>query len=160
MSEESNLTGYIHAIENQRELFGYIHQANNRLEDKTVSILQASSVVVGLVVAGSFIAFDRLTTTATLALVALAILFVANIILSILALHPARKIAPHRADWDDIFKNFIQIDLVKAYQQSLSNYVDATQTAEDRNHYLARLVQYAGICTLLQIAALIALILA
>lgn len=156
-TEESSQ--YTLAIENQRELFNHIRQANERIEDKIVSVLQASGVIVGLVFAGSLVALNNLTVLSAISLFGLAALFVAISIATILALRPAVKTSPHKADWEDVFTKFIQVNLEQAYQQSLSNYIEATERSLDHNNYLAKLLEFSGICLALQMAVLILLLL-
>jgi hypothetical protein len=102
---------YKYAIENQQKLFDYVYNGNLRLEEKGRAILESSSIIIGLVAAGSLASQETTTSQAAVySLLIIVILFVAIVLLTLYAWLPKVKTYPHKANWENIFEKYIYAD--------------------------------------------------
>jgi hypothetical protein len=152
---------YIHAIEGQQELFSRVHDSNYRLQDKAMTILQSSSVIIGLVAAGKLAGQQSVTSSLVqILLFFITVLFVIIVGLCILAWRPRPQPVPGQFDWDKIFQKHIYADDESDLKQTLSDHVAAIKDANSENAYLSRLVNRACVCLAVQALFLMIMLLA
>ncbi|MCO5182556.1 MAG: hypothetical protein M9928_00245 [Anaerolineae bacterium] len=143
------------ALDQQKALYLSVREANQRLEDKASTLLQANGFVVGLAIAAQISFGSSVTDSQKYLAVAVLVLFVIMIVLSLFVWLPiSKKALPGTLDWDDIYYDIVKADETGAYRLVIANLLNATIRERKRNKHRWMLVVFAGICFGLQIIIL------
>lgn len=148
---------YLLTINEQRLLFERIYSANRALESKAGTLIQAGSLITGLISAAK-VATGTLQGVSLYILVAVLVLFIAMLLLSINVWQPGNKVAPGSTDWDNLYNNHIHAEDEEDLKLTLANYLDAVNAALKRNDRHGTLISIAGYCLVVQIVALVILL--
>ena len=151
---------YLYVIDEQRQFYQHINEANDHLETKASAILQSGSFITGLISAAKLVTGTTASALATVTLIAVLILFFAMLVLSLLVWLPKGYTAPGKAKWTAIFEKHINADDENDLTQTLSNYLAAIDAGLAQNKRQSQLVKWAGISLGAQIIALIILLFA
>lgn len=90
---------YLYVIDEQRQFYQHINEANDHLETKASAILQSGSFITGLISAAKLVTGTTASALATVTLIAVLILFFAMLVLSLLVWLPKGYTAPGKANW-------------------------------------------------------------
>ena len=147
------------ALEQTRRLYDGVDRTGEHLDNKAIAILQAGGLIIAL--AGATVLPGVIAANPTpWTLIAVAgsfVIFIAMVACVIFAWRPGPHEQPGKADWDALFKNYINQELTDAYNQVLVNLVGTIQVNHKANERKARYVTAAAWLLALQVAGILVL---
>jgi amino acid transporter len=152
-------------LQQQLRRLDTIDRANEHLDQKALSLLQISALIVSLVGVFNIPAFletsdPRVNYTTVVAFVA----FIIMIILALFAWSPKNNPVPGPdrissdaediIEWNIMLNKYVNVDEKTSFGQGMVNYIDVTERLRAINTLKTRLVQWAASLLVVQVACL------
>lgn len=158
MSEELSSQEQL-VLEQRYKRLDFSLQTGDQLDNKASTLLQSSSIVIGLTGA---VAIPTFATNATTpwqigALIFAFFVFLLMILAALIAWWPSRVAYPGDVGWDNLFNLYINQPLKVSYHQLLSDVEEAFRVSCDRNVRKGRLVRFSCFLFALQVAGILML---
>lgn len=153
-------------LQQQLRRLDTIDKANEHLDQKALSLLQVSTLIVTLVGVFNIPAFlDTPDYRANYATVVAFVAFIVMIILSLISWlpknHPApgpKRTSPDAEDvhdWNVMQTRYIRVDEKTSFDQAMVNYIDVTERLKIINSTKTKLVQWSVAALIAQVACLV-----